>query len=171
MHFTSRYGRLPVSRLAAASVAALFVGACASIIHGTHQDVGISSNPTAAHVTVDGQQTGTTPVVAHLTRKDNHIVRLELPGYKPYEATLTRGVSGWVWGNIVFGGLIGLAVDAISGGMYKLTPEQLSGALLVNTAAGSMRDGLYVVVVLEPRPEWRKIAQLQREGQFVRSNN
>src|SRR5256885_116858 len=95
MHFTSRYGRLPVSRLAAASVAALLVGACASIIHGTHQDVGISSNPTAAHVTVDGQQTGTTPVVAHLTRKDNHIVRLELPGYKPYEATLTRGVSGW----------------------------------------------------------------------------
>src|SRR5256885_14019069 len=126
MHFTSRYSRLAVSRLAAASVEALCVGACASIIHGTHQDVGISSNPTAAHVTVDGQQTGTTPVVAHLTRKDNHIVRLELPGYKPYEATLTRGVSGWVWGNIVFGGLIGLAVDAISGGMYKLTPEQLS---------------------------------------------
>ena len=171
MHFTSWYGKLPVSQFAAASLAALLVGACASIMHGTHQDVGISSNPTAAHVTVDGQQTGSTPIVAHLTRKDNHIVRIELPGYKPYEATLTREVSGWVWGNIVFGGLIGLAVDAINGGMYKLTPEQVSGTLLVNTAAGSVRDGLYVVVVLEPRPEWRKIAQLQREGQFVGSNN
>jgi hypothetical protein len=51
--------------------------------------------------------------------------------------------------------------------MYQLTPEQVSGTLLVNTAAGSVRDGLYLVVVLEPRPEWQKIAQLQRKGQFV----
>src|SRR6266566_2573403 len=86
---------------------------CASIIHGAHQDVGVSSNPTGAQVSVDGQIKGTTPVVANLTRKDNHIVRSELAGYKPYETTVTRKVRGWVWGNIVFGGLIGLAVDAI----------------------------------------------------------
>jgi hypothetical protein len=151
-------------RYAAAAVASLAVAACASIIHGTHQDVGISSNPTAAQVTVDGQTTGTTPVVAHLTRKDNHIVRIELPGYKPYETTLTRKVSGWVWGNIVFGGLIGLAVDAISGGLYNLTPEQVSGTLLANSAkVVPMRDGLYVIVVLKPQPEWRKVAQLERD--------
>ena len=155
-------------RYAAAAIASLAVAACASIIHGTRQDVGISSSPSAAQVTVDGLQTGTTPVVAHLTRKDNHIVRIELAGYKPYETTLTRKVSGWVWGNIVFGGLIGLAVDAISGGLYNLTPEQVSGTLLANSSkVAPLHDGLYVVVVLKPQPEWRKVAQLQRERPSV----
>jgi len=151
-------------RYAAAAIASFAVAACASIIHGTRQDVGISSNPSAAQVAIDGIQTGTTPVVAHLSRKDNHIVRIELAGYKPYETTLTRKVSGWVWGNIVFGGLIGLAVDAISGGLYNLTPDQVSGTLLANSAKiVAVRDGLYVMVVLKPQPEWRKVAQLERE--------
>ena len=95
-------------------------------------------------------------------------VRIELAGYKPYETTLTRKVSGWVWGNIVFGGLIGLAVDAISGGLYNLTPEQVSGTLLANSSkVAPLHDGLYVVVVLKPQPEWRKVAQLQRERPSV----
>jgi hypothetical protein len=33
--------------------------------------------------------------------------------------------SGWVWGNIAFGGLIGLGVDFISGGAYQLYPDNL----------------------------------------------
>lgn len=137
---------------------------CASIIHGTHQDVGISSNPTGAQVSVDGQVKGATPVVANLTRKDNHIVRIELAGYKPYETTLTRKVSGWVWGNIVFGGLIGLAVDAINGALYNLTPEQVSAALLAGTAhMVPTRDGMYIALVLASQPGWQKVGQLERE--------
>ena len=142
--------------------AAGLICSCASIIHGAHQDVGISSSPTAAQVSVDGQVKGTTPIVANLTRKDNHIVKIELAGYKPFETTLTRKVSGWVWGNIVIGGLIGLAVDAISGGLYNLTPEQVSAALLAGTAhIAPTRDGLYVAVVLAPQPGWEKVGQLE----------
>jgi hypothetical protein len=141
------------------------LGACASIMHGTHQDVGISSNPTGAQVSVDGQITGKTPIVANLRRKENHIIHLELAGYKPYDTTVTRSVSGWVWGNIVIGGLIGLAVDAISGGLYKLTPEQVSGTLLSGGTAGTIRtsDGIYVTVVLSPQPDWQKVGQLERD--------
>src|SRR5437016_6224692 len=72
---------------------------------------------------------GKTPVVASMKRGANHILKLQLPGYAPYEATFTKGVSGWVWGNVLSGGLIGLAVDAISGGLYNLTPEQLTAEL------------------------------------------
>jgi hypothetical protein len=143
---------------------AVVLCSCASIIHGTHQDVGISSNPTGAQVSVDGQVKGATPVVANLTRKDNHIVRIELAGYKPYETTLTRKVSGWVWGNIVFGGLIGLAVDAINGALYNLTPEQVSAALLAGTAhMVPTRDGMYIALVLASQPGWQKVGQLERE--------
>ena len=143
---------------------AVVLCSCASIIHGTHQDVGISSNPTGAQVSVDGQVKGATPVVANLTRKDNHIVRIELAGYKPYETTLTRKVSGWVWGNIVFGGLIGLAVDAINGALYNLSPEQVSAALLAGTAhMVPTRDGMYIALVLASQPGWQKVGQLERE--------
>ena len=153
-----------IAQCATAAVASFVVAACASIMHGTHEDVGISSTPSSAQVTIDGQMTGKTPVVAHLTRKENHIVRIELPGYQPYEGTITHSVSGWVWGNIAFGGLIGLAVDAIDGGMYKLEPEQLSGVLQANNAVVTPnRDGIYMVVVLAPEPGWQKIAQLQRQ--------
>lgn len=134
----------------------------ASIMNGTGQAVGISSSPTAA-VTIDGVSHRRTPVVVQLMRKDNHIVRIELEGYQPFEATLTRSVSGWVWGNIVFGGLIGLAVDAISGGLYKLTPEQVT-ATLGRTAAATQAHGqdgaLYLAVVLEPDPGWQRIGRL-----------
>ena len=39
--------------------------------------------------------------------------------------TLTPHLSGWAFGKIVFGGFIGLAVDAISGGLYQFTPDQV----------------------------------------------
>jgi hypothetical protein len=135
--------------------------ACASIVHGSKQSIGFTSTPTNARVTVDNELVGNTPVVAKLTRKDKHVVRIELEGYSPFETTLDRRTSGWVWGNIVFGGLIGLAVDASTGAMYKLTPEQIDGTL--GPVTSMTREGLGVVVVLRPDPGWEKIGELTRE--------
>ena len=137
--------------------------ACASIMHGTTQDVGISSSPTNARVVIDNQPRGATPLIAKLSRGDNHIVRIELDGYAPFEATLTKQVSGWVWGNIVFGGLIGLAVDAMSGGLYSLTPEQLAGQLArQGTSSRLQPDGIYVILVRQADPSWEQIGALAR---------
>ena len=143
-------------------VAIATLAGCCSIIHGTRQDVGISSAPTGASVKVDNAPSGNTPLVAKLTRKDNHIVHVELAGYQPVDMTLTRSVSGWVWGNIVFGGLIGLAVDAIDGGMYSLTPEQVQ-ATLVATHASTTKpsEGVYLFAVLSPDPDWVKLGHLR----------
>lgn len=139
-----------------------FVYGCATIMHGTKQQLGISSNPTSADVTIDGQIFGKTPLTAELSRKDNHLVKIELEGYLPYETNLTRKTSGWVWGNILFGGLIGLAVDAISGGMYKLTPEQIQAELKnANIASVKNDDYLFITVVLSPDPTWEKIGNLE----------
>jgi len=72
-------------------------------------------------------------------------------------------VSGWVWGNLAIGGLIGLAVDAISGGMYKLTPEQISASMMSGSANVSQPgSGIYVAVVLRAQPDWQRIGTLQR---------
>jgi hypothetical protein len=142
-----------------------FLAACATIMHGTKQGVGISSTPSSASVTINNMPRGMTPLVADLSRRDNHIVKIVLDGYMPFETTLTRKVSGWVWGNVLFGGLIGLAVDAITGGLYNLTPEQIAGVLQKQNAdLLYKKDRLYIAVVLSPEPTWQKIGMLQPMG-------
>jgi len=140
---------------------ALVILGCATIMHGTSQEIGIQSRPTGATVTIDNREFGKTPVIAMLSRKDNHTVHLALDGYQPFDATITRSTSGWVWGNIVFGGLIGLAVDAITGGLYKLKPEQVE-AELASQGMGSKLQGsdIIITVVLEPGPDWEKVGNL-----------
>lgn len=140
----------------------MFVTSCATIIHGGGtQKVGISSSPTGATVTVDNKPFGQTPVFADLSRKNEHIVTIEMPGYEKASLTLTTSVSGWVWGNILFGGLIGLAVDAISGGLYNLSPEQLNAELKKSGVTSTDKQGVFVVAVLIPDPSWQKIGLLK----------
>lgn len=153
--------KLTTARLALACSSLLLAGACGTIIHGTTQEVGISSSPTGASVKIDGQGSSATPFVAHLSRKQGHIIHIESPGYAPADLTITRGTSGWAWGNLVFGGLIGLAVDAISGGLYKLTPDQLTTTLAnQRTSVAPTKDGIYIVLVRDVPKEWQKVGQL-----------
>lgn len=34
-------------------------------------------------------------------------------------------MDGWLLGNLLIGGLIGIIIDASNGSMYKLTPDQV----------------------------------------------
>ena len=144
-----------------AALVVLGTSACGTIIHGSSQQVSITSVPTGAAVTVDTTAYGNTPVTVKLRRKDQHIIRILLQGYQPFELKTKRSTSGWVWGNIVFGGLIGLVVDASTGGMYKLSPEQVE-ATLSSGSAHIRRDNdfLVVSVVLHPEAGWERIGSL-----------
>jgi hypothetical protein len=160
----------PVSIALAAAI--LSLSACASIMHGTSQDVGISSSPTNANVTVDNGVKAQTPFVAKLSRKDNHIIRVAADGYAPADLTLTRSTSGWVWGNVLFGGLIGLAVDAMTGGLYNLSPEQLTATLAKQTGSiAPSKDGIYVILVPKADAGWSKVGQLQRLDSVLFTGN
>lgn len=150
-----------MSRSRCLAFACLVATSCGTIIHGTTQNIGISSNPSNAKVTIDSQAKGNTPLIADLKRDGDHIVKIELDGYKPFETTLTRNVTGWAWGNILFGGLIGLAVDAISGGLYILTPEQIQGTMIQNEAKAQLMDGnLIFAVVLQSSANWKRVGTL-----------
>lgn len=139
----------------------VIIQGCGTIIQGTTQQMGISSNPSNANVTINGQSKGVTPMIVDLKRKDSHMIRIDLEGYQTYETVLTRKTSGWVWGNIVFGGLIGLVIDATAGGMYKLTPEQIHADFKPMSVQNlSVGDGFIIAIVLEPDPEWEKIEEL-----------
>jgi len=103
---------------------------CCSIIHGSSQGIPVNSVPTGAKVFHNGVPAGTTPAVLELKRNAHHTIRVEKEGFTPYEETLTRSTSGWVWGNIFFGGLIGLAVDAIDGSIYNIEPGRIQAMLI-----------------------------------------
>lgn len=104
------------------------VTGCGTVVNGFHQDLAITSDPGGANVSVDGVPSGTTPIVASLWRRSAHVVKVEQPGYYPFEASVVPVTSTWEWGNIIFGGLIGLAVDAWTGGMYELSQDKVNAA-------------------------------------------
>jgi len=144
-------------------IISLVLSGCATIINGTSQYVGISSNPAYATVLIDGQLLGKTPLTADLKRKDNHSIIIELDGYMPYSGTFSKQVSGWVFGNILIGGLIGLVIDAISGGIYKLSPDQLEAELRKQEITALYEeDRLFIAVILTPNPDWERIGTMEK---------
>lgn len=71
-------------------------------------------------------------------------------------------LSGWYFGNLVFGGLIGmLIVDPLTGAMYNLKPEKIEQPL---TASQSevIRNGEGVLVVLASQTTERERAEMVR---------
>ena len=76
----------PLAPLAvlATLTAGLVISACATIMHGSKQDVTFTSTPSNAKVLVDSMEVGHTPVVANLERKPRHVVRIELEGYQSF---------------------------------------------------------------------------------------
>ena len=94
-----------------------FCTGCATIVTGGGEDqpVRFASTPRGATVYVDDNPIGQTPISTRLTRKDEHRVRIEHAGYKPYEKTIGSGFNEWMLGNVILGGLVGIGVDLLSG--------------------------------------------------------
>lgn len=96
-----------------------------------------------------------------MTRSDNHFIHIEMENYQPYDVVCTRQVSGWVFGNVVFGGFIGVAIDYVSGGIYQLTPDQVQAEMRKSPYNMCKKsDDSYITIVMSPDPAWKKIGTL-----------
>lgn len=144
------------------------LSSCASIMNGTRQPIGICTNPSNAEVWLDNTFVGKSPIILEMTRSHNHYLRIELEGYEPYAIAFTREISGWVVGNLAFGGFIGLAVDALTGGIYKLTPDQVQVELREgNVSCSQQNEDAFIAVVLKADPSWEKIDTLASKTEKV----
>ena len=148
---------------------------CASIIHGTRQDVLITSTPPDAKVAIfrriasasassteaeaaapDGRPSRVlytqtyTPGTVSLERDNRYAVIFEKEGYGREEVALDPVVNGWVFGNIFFGGLIGLTIDFINGAAYHLSPTPIAVALAPATTAETP-EGPSAQIIPQPR--------------------
>ena len=96
-------------------IAVAFASSCATIITGSTDKVSIESDPPGAQFETSNGQKGTTPGVVTIADTETLSVTVTKPGYAPASSSLAPRMSGWVLGNIVIGGLIGLAIDLVSG--------------------------------------------------------
>lgn len=109
--------------------ALLCLTGCATLIHGTDEEIAISSDPSSAAVEVDGRPVGETPTTAILERGQSYTIRIYHEGYEPHKEVLRNGWSLWVGVNILNFFLPGLLVDASTGGFYSLEPDEISAKL------------------------------------------
>jgi hypothetical protein len=112
-----------VRAVAVAAVAAS-LSACASITQGTTQSIAISTPPvTGAQCALNSSQGNwvvTSPGIATVKKSRSDIeVRCNKEGYQDAAAVIPSDFEGWTVGNVIFGGIIGLGVDAATGAMNE----------------------------------------------------
>lgn len=129
-------------RLTAMIGLALTCSACATMVGGSTQEVLIQSEPAGAYCKVErlGATVGfvnPTPGKTVLPRsKENVVVGCTLAGYEQSNEILAASFTGATVGNILLGGLVGIAVDAASGAnnrypdrvLVVMTPESFTDA-------------------------------------------
>jgi hypothetical protein len=109
--------------VAAIGAISLFLGSCSTIVKGTQQQVSINTpGVPGAMCTLQSPAVGSrsvqTPSNITLPKsKHNVAVSCTAQCYAPGVATLASHTEVMAAGNILFGGVIGLGVDAASGAM------------------------------------------------------
>lgn len=122
---------------------------CASIVSKTSYPVTVDSTPRDADVIIKnrrGEQvySGRTPALVRLKSgagfftNAKYAITISKPGFTSKTVELRATLNGWYFGNIIFGGLIGLLiVDPATGAMYRLNQLDVNETLQneVQTAA------------------------------------
>jgi len=120
---------------------AVLVSGCATIFTGTDANVKVTADPAAAAIVIKSQTgqvfyQGEVPASVKLPKKNSYSVEIAVAGYKTQTVIISQGVTGWFWGNLCLGGVIGMLIDWGSGGMWDLNPTQIDAKLAV-----AMTDG------------------------------
>ncbi len=123
-----------IIRLLLLGALALGTGACATVVGGTTQEVLVQSEPSGAGCRVERQGAAvgvipSTPGKVILPRsKQDAVVNCTKDGFEASQEVLVASFTGATLGNILVGGLVGIAVDAASGANNKY-PERVTVVL------------------------------------------
>ena len=147
-----------VSRHTVALAALLLtLSGCATIVGGgSAQPVAIRSTPNSASFTVTSSSglqmaQGSTPQTIRLPRKNEYQVEFTAPGFQPQKVVLSRGTNGWIWGNLIFGWIVGFAIDFATGSAYKVEPALVEIALVESRTASGEEQTSAVVRMLDEK--------------------
>jgi len=129
-------------------VATIFLfSSCASIISGSTYPLSINSSPSSAKISITDKKgteiyLGNTPATVKLKAgagffsKAEYQVKFSVHGYDEKIIPVTFSLNGWYFGNILFGGVIGmLIVDPATGAMWKIDTESINVTLNQSTSS------------------------------------
>lgn len=144
---------------------ALVALGCASIVSTNLRQVTVRSTPDDAEVVVideKGEEIQRARTPTTLTLKTgrayfhghNYTIVIRKEGYEDRSIQVSSRINGWYWGNIIFGGLIGLLiVDPLTGNMWSLSPLEIDATLEQRTAAAGRGDLTLTVMLLRDVPD------------------
>jgi hypothetical protein len=160
--------KTPIAACIAAAAWALGATGCATIVAKSSQPITVTSVPPGAAVSITNRagsavHSGNTPMTVTLKKgagyfkPERYVVRVSKEGFQSRELRIDGAVNGWYFGNIVFGGLIGMvAVDPATGAMYTLRPDAVDATLdAVKVAREPGEQSLTVVLVADVPPDMR----------------
>lgn len=113
------------------ALAATSLASCASVTRGTTDAWVVNTQPVGAKVeTSNGHQCPATPCAITMPRKSEFTATITKSGYKTATVTVTHktansGAAGMA-GNVLVGGLIGIAVDSHTGATQDLVPNPVN---------------------------------------------
>ena len=100
-------------------------------MHGSRQDILVqSSAPGATVQTSPVSMSVATPGTLSLERKNNYVLTFSAPGYTPATVNIQNSIGvGTVIADVLLG-LVGVAVDGLTGSWYGLNPESANATLV-----------------------------------------
>lgn len=114
---------------------AWLVSGCATIMNEDMVSIPVYTTPPGARVTINGMDYTSPATVTAPRGKGDYKLHVSKDGFEPVDVLLVESADAWLWGNILFGGLIGLAVDFISGDAHDFEPEVVSLDLIPKGSA------------------------------------
>ena len=144
-----------------AAVAALASTGCASIVGGTSQVVSVETNAAGrsapgarcALSNPKGEYFVTTPGTVTINRAyDDLIVRCTLAGHDPGSTSVKSTTKAMAFGNLIFGGVVGGAVDIASGAAYEYPVMITVEMQAVAAAPGASASGTAAAAAPAPAP-------------------
>lgn len=140
----------------------IFQASCARQTTGL-QKIPVTSNPVQARISVDGQETGFTPLTLTLERDRNHIIKIEKEGYEPVLIRVQPGTTGKISNferimaglpltiaGMCLGTVVGLIVSPTDDSTGHKYASFVIGAALVGATPGIMILARKSQPVLEP---------------------
>ena len=117
--------------LAVAALSAVIFSGCASICSKSQYSVTVATNAPEADILIRNSdsgmivQSGKSPLVVTLPASKSFFTpasyqcEVKSKDKKQYR-TISANIDPWFFGNFIFGGIIGMAIDGASGAAYKL---------------------------------------------------
>lgn len=119
----------------------LLLSSCASIVSKSKWPLTVNTNPNGVKIEISDRKgftifQGISPTTMYLKSgggffaKQSYTLKLTMDGYESKIIPINCSINGWYFGNIIFGGLIGLIiVDPATGAMYRLDLENINETL------------------------------------------